>query len=131
MEGNNMKTKELLIKVESLKGKSAWERGVNEYAYEIVESIADYVEDVTVDNVEEVLLNGASDWSQYSYGGCSLIYDGDIAERLCTLSELKKVTRKNGSARDKANSCETWLDCQARALYQACNKIKGIIKDSL
>lgn len=126
-----MKTKELLIKVESLKGKSAWERGVNEYAYEIVESIADYVEDVTVDNVEEVLLNGASDWSQYSYGGCSLIYDGDIAERLCTPSELKKVTRKDGSISDKANSRETWLDCQARALYQACNKIKGIIKDSL
>lgn len=128
MEGNNMKTKELLIKVESLKGKSAWERGINIYAYEIVESIADYVEDVTVDNVEEVLLNGAFDWSQYSYGGCSLIYNGDIAERLCTPFELKKATRKDGSVRDKANSRETWLDCQARALYQACRKIKSIIR---
>ena len=126
-----MKTKELLNRIESLTGKSAWERGVNEYAYEMVEAIADYVEDVTADNVKEVLLNGASDWSQYSYGGCSLIYDGDIAERLCTPSELKKVTRKDGSISDKANIRETWLDCQARALYQACNKIKGIIEDSL
>lgn len=126
-----MKTKELLIKVESLNGKSAWEKGVNEYVYEMVEAVADYVEDVTLDNVKEVLLNGASDWSQYSYGGCSLIYDGDIAERLCTPSELKKVTHKDGSISQKANSRETWLDCQARALHQACRKIKDIIKDSL
>ncbi len=122
-----MKTKDLLIKLENLKGKSAWERGVNEYAYEIVEAVADYVEDVTLDNVKEVLLNGASDWSQYSWGGRSLVYDGDIAERLCTPSELKKVTRKDGSISDKANIREKWLDCQARALYQACRKIENLV----
>ena len=65
------------------------------------------------------LLNGASDWSQYSWGGCSLIYDGDIAERLCTPSELKKT--RNGERRP--NSREDWLDVQARALYQASNSI--------
>lgn len=27
-------------------------------------------------------MNGAKSWAQYSYGGCSLVYDGDIAERL-------------------------------------------------
>lgn len=125
-----MKTKDLLKAVENLKAVSAWEKGVKEYAYEVVEAIAEYVEDVELDNVESVLLNGASDWSQYSYGGSSLIYDGDIAERLCTPSELKKVTRKDGSVRDKANSRETWLDCQARALYQACRRIKGIIRNN-
>lgn len=125
-----MKTKELLKAVENLKAVSAWEKGVNEYAYEVVEAIVEYVEDVELDNVESVLLNGAFDWSQYSYGGCSLIYDGDIAERLCTPSELKKVTRKDGSVRDKANSRETWLDCQARALYQACSRINGIIRNN-
>ncbi len=125
-----MKTRELLKAVENLKAVSAWEKGVNDYAYEVVETIAEYVEDVKLDNVESVLLNGASDWSQYSYGGSSLIYDGDIAERLCTPSEFKKVTRKDGSVRDKANSRETWLDCQARALYQACRVIKGIIRNN-
>ena len=28
------------------------------------------------------LLCGAKDWRQYSEGGCSLIYDGDIEERI-------------------------------------------------
>lgn len=125
-----MKTKDLLKAVENLKAVSAWNKGVKEYAYEVVEAIAEYVEYVELDNVESVLLNGASDWSQYSYGGCSLIYDGGIAERLCTPSELKKVTRKDGSVRDKANSRETWLDCQARALHQACRIIKGIIRNN-
>lgn len=125
-----MKTEELLKAIENLKAASAWNKGVNEYAYEVVEAISEYVEDVELDNVESVLLNGASDWSQYSYGGSSLIYDGDIAERLCTPSELKKVTRKDGSVRDKANSRETWLDCQTRALYQACCIIKGIIRNN-
>jgi hypothetical protein len=125
-----MKTKDLLKAVEDLKAVSAWDKGVNEYAYEVVEAISEYVEDVELDNVENVLLNGASDWSQYSYGGSSLIYDSDIAERLCTPSELKKVTRKDGSVRDKANSRESWLDCQARALYQAYVMINRILRNN-
>lgn len=48
-----------------------------------------------------------------------LIYDGDIAERLCTPSEYK---RKRGGD-FQPNSRETWLDVQARALYQAARWI--------
>lgn len=33
------------------------------------------------ENVKQ-LLCGAKDWRQYSEGGCSLIYDGDIEERI-------------------------------------------------
>ena len=62
-----------------------------------------------------VLLNGARDWREYSYGGCALIYDGDIAARVCTPSELR---RTHGGQRDP-NPRETWLDVQARALCQA------------
>ena len=65
--------------------------------------------------LREALLNGADNWNQYSYGGCSLIYDGDIAERLCNPSELKKT--RNGER--NPNSRETWLDVQARALGKA------------
>jgi hypothetical protein len=65
--------------------------------------------------VKRALLNGASDWNQYSSGGSSLIFNDDIAERLCTPSELKKT--RNGERRPNAN--EEWLDVQARALYQA------------
>lgn len=126
-----MKTKNLLKAVENLKAVSAWNKGVNEYAYEVVEAISEDVEDVELDNVESVLLNGSSDWSQYSYGGSSLMLDINIAKRLCTPSELKRVTRKFGNVRDNANSRENWLDCQARALCQACTLIKGVIKKNM
>ena len=73
--------------------------------------------------IREAMLNGANDWIQYSWGGSALIYDGNIAERLCTPSELKRT--HNGERRP--NSHEEWLDVQARALFQAANKaIKAI-----
>jgi hypothetical protein len=72
--------------------------------------------------LEALLLNGADDWKAYSWGGGALIYDSDIAEALCTPSELKKT--KNGQRRPNKN--EERLDTQARALWQACKKIVGI-----
>lgn len=63
-------------------------------------------------------MNGARDWNQYSYGGNACIYDSDIAEGLCTPSELKR--RDYG--RKKPNAREEWLDVQIRALYQAYNR---------
>lgn len=89
--------------------KSAWTKGVELYAQELLESI----EGKPVS--KEALLNGAKDWSEYSKGGCALIYDADIAERLCTASELKR--KKGGDM--PPNSQESWLDVQARALFQA------------
>lgn len=116
--------------VEILKNRedrSAWNRGVTEYALELMEELAESIERGwrTEDEIcnttliRKALLNGASDWNSFSWGGCSLIYDGDIAERLCTPSELKKT--RNGERRP--NSREEWLDTQARALWQACNRI--------
>lgn len=58
-----------------------------------------------------------------SRGGNWLIYNDDIAEHYCTPSELKKVTHKDGTIRDHANSREDWLDVQARAHYQALYRI--------
>ena len=77
--------------------------------------------------LERQLLNGASDWAQYSWGGSSLIYDGDIAARLCCPSELKKT--RNGERRPNAR--EEWLDVQARALFQACNRVKKAVRAAL
>lgn len=96
---------------------SAWDRAVITYALELLADLADD-EGIT----EKRLLNGADSWHEYSWGGCSLIYAGDIAERVCTPSELKKT--RNGERRP--NSIEDWLDVQARALYQACNIILHI-----
>jgi len=71
------------------------------------------------------LLNGAANWREYSYGGCALIYDAEIAELLCAPGEYRK-TRQGERA---PNARETWLDVQARALGQAANLISTVAKE--
>ena len=113
--------------IESEKQRSAWDKGVTQYALEMVKQLGEqinggYFEELDLTESKKVraaLLNGAADWSQYSWGGGSLIYDSDIAERLCNPSELKKT--RNGERRP--NSREEWLDTQARALFQAANRV--------
>lgn len=117
----------LRFETEALTERSAWSRGVTSYAIELLDELEDarragYAAEA-LDNttlLEKALLNGASDWAQYSWGGSSLIYNADIARRLCSPSELKNT--RDGERRP--NSREEWLDVQARALFQACNRIK-------
>lgn len=106
--------------------RSAWGRGVQAYATEIAETLADQAHEVEPTRVaiERIALNGARDWNQYSWDGCSLIYDGDIAKLLCPPSTLKR--KRNGAL--PPNSCEEWLDVQARALVQACRRVCRIAK---
>ena len=106
--------------------RSAWGRGVQAYAEEIAFTLADQAHEVepTRAAIEHIALNGARDWSQYSWGGCSLFYDEDIAKLLCTPSTLKR--KRNGAL--PPNSSEEWLDVQARALVQACRRVCRIAK---
>ena len=114
------------------KQRSAWNKGVTLYALEFVEELNAQIDDGYFDEmdlsdakkVREALLNGAKDWSQYSWGGNALVYNADIAERLCCPSELAKT--RNGERRPNAR--EEWLDVQARALYQAANRVCRHIK---
>lgn len=101
--------------------RSAWDRGVTQYAIEMLEGLE--VEELTARTVERTLLDGAPTWHDYSWGGCALIYDADIAERLCCPSELR---RTRGGER-RPNAAEEWLDTQARACFQACMRIKRIV----
>ncbi len=115
--------------------RSAWRRGVTAYALELLEKLAESVNDGcispddlnTPSDFSRALLNGASDWSAYSWGGCSLIYNGDIAARLCCPSELKKT--REGERRP--NSREEWLDVQARALTQAARVVRNAYRDAI
>ena len=109
------------------KDRSAWDKGVTLYALELLDEIKESIdyngkEPETMEELKKIALNGAENWEKYSWGGCALIYNADIAERLCTPSELKKT--QNGERRP--NSREEWLDVQARALRQAYNRIKWI-----
>ena len=97
---------------------SAWVKGVREYAIELLEETDGIPTDGQ--SINNCLLCGAADWKQYSYGGYALVYDEDIAKRLCCPSELKR--NRNGER--NPNSRETWLDVQARALHQAAIMIR-------
>jgi len=111
-----MTKQSLLPALGSIKpGRSAWSRAVRLYAVELVESLDDSADLSNEKLLVKALLNGADDWQQYSEGGCALIYDADIAERLCSPSELKRT--RNGWR--NPNARESWIDCQARALRQA------------
>ena len=114
-----MKKTAILKTLKTRKTRSAWDKAVIIYANEVLRSV-----DLDDISCMEDLLNGASTWTQYSEGGCSLIYDRSIARRCCSPSELRKVK----DARSSPNSRESWLDVQARALYQAARIILNIVR---
>lgn len=105
------------LNVRYRKARSYWKRGVIAYAIKLVDNLDDY-EEIT----EKGLLNGAKNWHEYSEGGCAFIYDADICLRLCAPWEIKR--KRCGAL--QPNGQETWLDVQARALYQAASLIMRI-----
>ena len=112
-------------RMDNLKARSAWGKGVNWYAWLLattIEERSEYegYEPKNVAELECWALNGADDWKHFSWSGCALCYDSQIAKKLCTASELKKT--QNGMRRP--NPREDWLDVQARALYQAFEVLK-------
>ena len=118
-----MTKKEVLEKLQARKATSAWQRGVKDYAIDLLDNI-EGDEMPPVNEIKNVLLNGASDWYQYSWGGCALIYDRDICNTLCSPSEIKR--KREGEL--PPNNREEWLDVQARALAQACFIIRDIVR---
>lgn len=122
--------------LEARKNRSAWGKGVNVYALELLDDLAEAAEGgyIPTDAAEllkpramrAAMLNGADDWHAYSWGGSGLICNNDIAARLCCPSELRKT--RNGERRP--NSREEWLDTQARALSQAANRAFKAYRDA-
>ena len=109
--------------VKKVSARSAWSKDVKNYALILLDELKENYNGRDIGNanlLKKALLNGASDWSEYSWGGCSFIYDAQIAEMLCNASELKRT--RHGELRP--NSREEWLDVQARALYAAYRLIR-------
>lgn len=121
--------------LKSRTGRSAWDRGVYCYAIDLIDRMLCDIEHEHLEfdalyhaaDINTYLLNGARDWKEYSHGGCALIYDQDIAITLCNKTELKRT--HNGER--QPNKYETWLDVQARALFQASNRIIKSINAAL
>jgi hypothetical protein len=118
--------REIQKQLENQKARSCWARGVLDFAVDLV---ADAIENNGAEftppsrsELERLLLNGAENWEKYSRGGGALVSNTSIAKALCTPSELKK--NKNGQRRPSKK--EERLDIQARALFQACQKILAL-----
>lgn len=120
---------EIRARLEAVKTRSCWDRGVKGFALDLLESYENICEYCEHDGQpipelnEETLLNGAADWNAYCYGGCALIYDGDIAKTLCTPSELKRTDNGNKAPNDRGG----WQDVQARAYFQAYRMLMSCI----
>ena len=120
---NAVRKSTVLEAIENSPARSAWAKGVKNYAYDL---IYDFDAETNFARItEKDLLGGASDWRQYSWGGCAYCYNSDICNALCTPWEKRKT--KNGAL--PPNSREEWLDVQARALYQAARLILQTIAE--
>lgn len=124
---NTAKTPKTYAEIHTLliqeKPRSAWARGVNNIAMDIVAQI---LENSNSNDAPHFYSVPAFAWHFYGAslreavnGGCFLIYDSDIAENFCTPFELKRT--KNGER--NPNSHETWLDVMYRGTYQAIRHI--------
>lgn len=108
----------LIAAIESQSARSTWDRATKIYAAEVIEA-AELDNVQTIADLKKEILGGAESWKEYSYGGCSLIYDADIAARVCTPSELR--AKRGGELQPSRR--ENWLDVQTRALGHAARRI--------
>ena len=124
---NTTKTPKTYTEIHTLlikeKPRSAWARGVNNIAMDMVREILE-----NADGNDAPHFYSVPDFAWHFYGvslreavdgGCFLIYDYNIARNFCTPSELKRT--KNGER--NPNSRETWLDVMYRGAYQAIRHI--------
>lgn len=112
-----MKNKLMEI-IGNMKVRNNWGRAVKDYAIELLEFTEIDNDNFCNENlITKTLLNGASDWYRYSWGGCSLIYNVDIVKRFHNGIIPNKYLGKFGLK--QPNPHESWLDVQTRALRQA------------
>lgn len=135
-----MKKADILKAIKKIRARSQWGEGVKFYAEWLLDNYEEYVQfcyrewslrnDDSKFNpppmTEKILLNGAHDWKEYSWGGCAFVSDFDICQTLLTPSE--QARKKDGEL--PPNSRESWLDVQARALSQAAELLLTITKNN-
>ncbi len=118
----------LLATFSRTQDRSAWNHGVTAHALDLLDA---FIDASATELERSALLNGASSWAEYSHGGSALIYDSDIAKRLCTPSELKRKRGDelppNSRERDPPRVCgenaPRWL--QKAALQELPPRVRG------
>lgn len=115
-----MLTSELLNKLEKKQKKYTSKRmqAIFDYAIDEVEErhdIEEYQNNIKYKELKEILLNGAENWREYSFGGCSLIYNSEIVARL---PKSFKRYKNNGTK---------LLEIQANYLHNALFEIYKVL----
>lgn len=112
---------EIRKEIEKENPRSKWGKAVITYANELLDHIEEEMKfhNPSLEINEKTLLNGAKNWKHYSEAGNSLIYYGEMAERLCTPSQFKRC--KGGEL--PLSNRESWVEIQGRALSQASKLI--------
>lgn len=111
--------------------RGVYNKAVIGYALELVENIENHrdaitenLENINKYDLQKMALNGAQNWAQYSWGGCSLCYNYDILENLFCPSIVKKYENA-----DHVRGVHL-LDIQARAIGKGFTHLYHIIKNN-
>ena len=116
------------LEAKEKKARSKWGKAVLQDAQWLLKNVIEGY-DEPYELSEKLVLNGASDWKQFSWDGSGLISNAEIAEHYSTPSELKNfLTKDGGIKRDTNTAGEHLLDIQARALRQAWWAIRDEMK---
>lgn len=99
--------------------RSQWGKGVEFYSHFLAEKLNDnYLpENIEVNDIFNILLNGAENWHQFAWDGGGLVYNEAIANTLLTPSQRKRITQA-----DTFNGCHL-LDLEADALEYAAARV--------
>lgn len=120
------KIEQLRNKLENTTYRSAWDNGVKQYMFMLLDRFKEYYNyDNNTEWNEQTFLNGADNWKQYAEGGGGLCYNYNICVTLCTKSEQKRL--QYGAKQPNKN--ESWIDVEARAFYQAWIKLNQMLKE--
>lgn len=109
---------EVIAAIESTPARGTWSRAVREDACTLVEGVEVDALPIDPGALRCLLLNGARDWYEYSYGGSALIYNEDIAAHYFNKSEHARWSRPRHDSGMAFNG-EEILEMQGRALAQA------------
>lgn len=119
--GKDTKLLRMRARIMAQKPRSAWDKGVKEYALDLLDNVdwyelsCQFSEYVTWDRFRRCLLNGAGNWAHYSWGGAALCYNEDICRRLYPKSFQQR--KRFGMLPPEGR--REWLDVQTAALHNA------------
>ena len=89
------------------------------YAFELLEQVAEKNDLQNVQSFTDFqtkCLAGAPDWNRFSYGGCSLVSEYEIAKRFLPNLVGDKTPKPPHAAAD-------WMEVQAKVLPMACRRL--------